>query len=212
MIHFLTLTCMVKLSRCFPVFLACLLTACTSVNQTVASSSIATPAQAYEPPELYDTEALAALLPEDADVTYIEKQVKALKIHYTLDGEQKFKYIKPEKIMYEDYGTNCGWTDDELENIISTWELNNKVDADFESIEAYEHGYKIHCIGNGMTYILVCDATKAFLTSVSEVSTDVEDRIHAEYPNLEKPYTVKSVTDSEIVFVKDGKEFVIKNE
>ena len=50
------------------------------------------------------------------------------------------------------------------------------------------------------------------MTSVSEVSTDVEDRIRAEYPNLEKPYTVKSVTDSEIVFVKDGKEFVIKNE
>lgn len=203
---------MVKLSRHFVLPLSLLLVSCTPTQQNVATSSVATPAEVYSPPELYDMDAISKLLPEGAEITYIEKQVKALKIHYSIGGEQKFKYVHPNKIMYEDYGANCGWTDDELENIISTWELNNKVDVEFDSIEVFDHGYKIHCRGDCMNYILTCDATKAFLTSASEVSPEVEDRIHAEYPKLTKPYTVKSVTDSEIVFVKDGKEFVVKNE
>ena len=62
------------------------------------------------------------------------------------------------------------------------------------------------------TYDLLCNDKKAFTTSKTEVEQTVIDKILEEYPNLTEPYSVTSVSEDEIIFVKDGKEFVISNE
>lgn len=62
------------------------------------------------------------------------------------------------------------------------------------------------------TYDLLGNDKKAFTTSKTEVEQAVIDKILEEYPNLTEPYSVTSVSEDEIIFVKDGKEFVISNE
>lgn len=91
-----------------------------------------------------------------------------------------------EDIMYETYDELCGWEQSEIDAII--------------------------CTGNGLTYDLLCNDKKAFTTSKTEVEQAVIDKILEEYPNLTEPYSVTSVSEDEIIFVKDGKEFVISNE
>lgn len=134
---------------------------------------------------LYDMEKLSTLLPEGALI---------------------------EDIMYETYDELCGWEQSEIDAIIETWEINNKTDVEFVDIEPRQFGYVIICTGNGLTYDLLCNDKKAFTTSKTEVEQAVINKILEEYPNLTEPYSVTSVSEDVIIFVKDGKEFVISNE
>ena len=197
----------ILLAFCF----ACTLVACTTESRdtVVTTAAVATPSVADG---LYDMEKLSTLLPEGAAVEDIQRQAKTLKVSYEVGGIRKTTHISPEDIMYETYDDLCGWEQCEIDSIIETWEVNNKTDVEFVDIEPRQFGYIITCTGNGLTYNLLCNDKKAFTTSKTEVDSTVIDRILEEYPNLTEPYSVISVSEDEIIFVKDGKEFVINNE
>lgn len=188
----------------------CTLVACAiESSETVATTQVATPSTANG---LYDMEKLSKLLPEGAVVEDIQRQAKTLKISYKLGDIYKTTHISPEDIMYEMYADLCGWEQSEIDAIIETWEINNKTDVEFVDIEPRQFGYVIICTGNGLTYDLLCNDKKAFTTSKTEVEQAVIDKVLEEYPNLTEPYSVTLVSEDEIIFVKDGKEFVISNE
>lgn len=188
----------------------CTLVACTiESSETVAATQVATPSTANG---LYDMEKLSALLPEGAIVEDIQRQAKTLKVLYKVGGVCKTTHVSPEDIMYETYDDLCGWEQSEIGAIIETWEINNKTSVEFIGIKTRPFGYVITCAGNGLTYSLMCDDKKAFTTSKTEVDSTVIDRILNKYPDITEPYSVISVTEDEIIFVKDGKEFVVNNE
>lgn len=196
----------ILLAFCF----ACTLVACTiETSETSEATQVATSSVADG---LYDMEKLSTLLPEGALIEDIRRQAKTLKVLYKVDGVSKTVHISPEDIMYETYDELCGWEQSEIDAIIETWEINNKTDVEFVDIEPRQFGYVIICTGNGLTYDLLCNDKKAFTTSKTEVEQAVIDKILEEYPNLTEPYSVTSVSEDEIIFVKDGKEFVISNE
>lgn len=188
----------------------CTLVACTiESSKTVATTQVATPSTTNG---LYDMEKLSALLPEGAIVEDIQRQAKTLKVSYKIDNIYKTTHISPEDIMYETYADLCGWNQSEIDAIIETWEINNKTSVEFIGIKTRPFGYVITCAGNGLTHSLMCNDKKAFTTSKTEVEQAVIDKVLEEYPNLTEPYSVTSVSEDEIIFVKDGKEFVISNE
>ena len=184
--------------------------ACTLVACTIETSETSEATQVAD--GLYDMEKLSTLLPEGALIEDIRRQAKTLKVLYKVGGVSKTVHISPEDIMYETYDELCGWEQSEIDAIIETWEINNKTDVEFVDIEPRQFGYVIICTGNGLTYDLLCNDKKAFTTSKTEVEQAVIDKILEEYPNLTEPYSVTSVSEDEIIFVKDGKEFVISNE
>lgn len=188
----------------------CMLVACTiESSETVATTQVTTSSTANE---LYDMEKLSVLLPEGAIVEDIQRQAKTLKVSYKAGGVCKTTHVSPEDIMYETYDDLCGWEQSDIDSIIETWEVNNKTDVEFVDIAPRKFGYIITCTGNGLTYNLMCDDKKAFTTSKTEVDSTVIDQILNKYPDITEPYSVISVTEDEIIFVKDGKEFVVNNE
>lgn len=188
----------------------CTLVACTIESSEIEETTqVATPSTANG---LYDMDKLSAILPEGAIVEDIQRQAKTLKVVYSVDDTQRTAHVSPEDIMYEAYDDLCGWEQNEIDSIIETWEINNKTSVEFVDIEPRQFGYVVICTGNGLTYNLMCNDKKAFTTSKTEVEQAVIDKILEEYPNLSEPYSVTSLSEDEIIFVKDGKEFVINNE